>query len=99
MNLTKCVATLLFTRQISKLIGNSDRLMRLRAVGTTGATKLWIVAGLIVILIVTVVIVVLHRQKMRELRQWCHDHGYNYYVTRDYYCVDQTGELRPARPE
>jgi hypothetical protein len=73
--------------------------MRLRTVGTTGITKLWIVAGLVVILIATVVIVVLHRQKMRELRQWCHDHGYNYYVTRDYYCVDQTGELRPAKPE
>ncbi len=48
------------------------------------------------ILIATVVIVVLHRQKMRELRQWCRDHGYNYYVTSDYYCVDQKGELIKA---
>jgi hypothetical protein len=74
-------------------------MVHLRTVGTT-RTRLWIIAGLIagliMILIATVVIVVLHRQKMRELRQWCRDHGYNYYVTSDYYCVDQKGELTKA---
>jgi hypothetical protein len=70
-------------------------MVHLRTVGTT-RIRLWIIAGLIMILIATVVIVVLHRQKMRELRQWCRDHGYNYYVTSDYYCVDQKGELIKA---
>ena len=68
-------------------------MMQLRALRTTGITKLWIIAGLVVILIAMVVIAVLHHQKMRELRQWCHDRGYSYYVTRDHYCVDQKGEL------
>jgi hypothetical protein len=67
--------------------------MKLRASRTTGITKVGIIAGLVVILIVMVVAVVLHHQKLRELRQWCHDHGYSYYVTRDHYCVDQKGEL------
>jgi hypothetical protein len=54
--------------------------------------RLWIIAGLVLVVIVTV-LVVLQRRNMRELRAWCHDHGYNYYVTRDYYCIDQKGKL------
>jgi hypothetical protein len=68
--------------------------MKLQTVSHTREI-LWISAGAIVGLIV-IVVVVLHVRKVHELRQWCHDHGYTYYVTRDDYCVDLKGSLVKA---
>jgi hypothetical protein len=56
-------------------------------------TNMLIAAALIVCVAVLLAVAIIRHVNNRQEAQWCHDHGYANYATKDGFCVGTGGKL------